>query len=253
MKLKRKASAEIIPDFYLLERRNDIVILRLGKNFLFETINHALKHPLMDVFDSIFENDDIGVLMITNCPEKTGCDDYINFCRHVITTEYDGMTIHRMCNVVGQLILKIFDLNKIVIYVDCGEIISLFLNISLACDYRIIAAHTIFQKPYFKLGLLPIGGGPFFLGNMLGYNKARLLLMSEENISATEAFELGIVDQVVPHNLLEETAIHKAAQLAKMPASSLNGIKRLINYSRKDLKDYLNFESQEIFKTIKAL
>jgi len=38
MKMNENATADEIPDFFLLERMRDISILRLGKNFLFETI-----------------------------------------------------------------------------------------------------------------------------------------------------------------------------------------------------------------------
>jgi len=62
-----------------------------------------------------------------------------------------------LCNVYDQLILKIVGFNKPVIYADCDEVIPLFLNMSLACDYRIVATHTIFQKPYFELETLPKG------------------------------------------------------------------------------------------------
>jgi 2-(1,2-epoxy-1,2-dihydrophenyl)acetyl-CoA isomerase len=120
----------------------------------------------------------------------------------------------------------------------------------LACDYRIVATHTIFQKPYFELKTLPKGGSAFFLSKMLGCNKAKQLLMSEKNFNALEALEIGIVDQVVPYSKLEETAIQMAEDLTKRSIRSLEGIKRLINYTMKDIQDYLEFESFELLKTI---
>ena len=81
---------------------------------------------------------------------------------------------------------------------------------SLACDFRIVATDTIFRKPYFELETLPKGGGAFFLCKMLGYSKAKQLLMSEKDINALEALEFGIVDQVVLYSKLEETAIQMA-------------------------------------------
>ncbi len=176
-----------------------------------------------------------------NCIEQIGCEKYIDFCRQVLESEIDRRSIQRMCNVFDQLILKIVRLNKPVIHADCGEVISLFLIISLACDYRIIATHTIFQKSYFELETLPKGGSPFFLCKMLGYNRAKKLLMSEKDINALEALEIGIVDQIVPYDKLEETAIQKAQDLTKRSIRSLEGIKKLINYSMKDIQDYLNF------------
>jgi 2-(1,2-epoxy-1,2-dihydrophenyl)acetyl-CoA isomerase len=85
---------------------------------------------------------------------------------------------------------------------------------------------------------------------MLGYAKARKFLMSAEKISAQEALELGIVDRVVPQNKLEETALQVAKDFASKKMRTLMGLKRLINYSMKDLKDYLSFENQELMRFI---
>lgn len=74
--------------------------------------------------------------------------------------------------------------------------------------------------------------------------------MLEKDINALEALEIGIVDQIVPYDKLEETAIQRAQDLTKRSIRSLEGIKKLINYSMKDIQDYLNFESFELLKTI---
>jgi enoyl-CoA hydratase/carnithine racemase len=76
------------------------------------------------------------------------------------------------------------------------------------------------------------------------------LLMSEKRINALGALEMGIVDQVVPYNKLEETSIQLTQDLAKRSIRSLVGIKRLINYSMGEIKNYLDFESCELLKTI---
>ena len=236
--------------FYSLKQIDDVAILKLGKNFLSNTIDLAIKNSLFDVFDHISDNDAIKALVIMNCHEQIGCEGYIDFCRQVIDNEFDRRSIQRMCNVFDQLILKIVRLNKPIIHADCGEVISLFLSMGLACDYRIVATHTIFQKPYFELETLPKGGSAFFLCKMLGYSKAKQLLMSEKNFNALEALEIGIVDQVVPYNKLEETANKIAQDFTKRSIRSLEGIKRLINYTMKDIQDYLEFESFELLKTI---
>jgi len=251
--MKKETASDKNQDFYLVERHDDITILRLGKNFLFESIERAVNNPLLDFFDHVSKNDAIKVLLITNCPEKIGSDEYIDFCRCTMATEFDCKSIHRMCNVFDQLILKLVGLNKLVVHADCGEIIPLFLNVSLACDYRIIATHTVYQKPYLKIGLLPKGGGPFFLCNMLGYARALDLLISSENLSALDALKLGIVNQVVPHKILEDTALQIAKDFASKPMRSLAALKRLIRYSMKDLEDNLNFESRELMRMIGAL
>jgi 2-(1,2-epoxy-1,2-dihydrophenyl)acetyl-CoA isomerase len=237
-------------DFYSLKENDDVAVLKLGKNFLPNALDQGTENSLLDDFDHIAENNKIKVLVIINCLEKMGREEYIDYCKQVIANEFDRRSIQRMCNVFDQLILKIVRLNKPVIYADCGEIISLFLSMSLACDYRIIATHTIFQKPYFELEILPKGGSAFFLCKMLGYCQAKQLLMSEKDISALEALKIGIVDQIVPNNKLEDTAIQIAQDFTKRSMRSLEGIKKLINYTMKDIQSYLDYESFELLRTI---
>jgi len=237
---------------YAVDRSEDVAILRLGADFFFESIDLPVSNRLFKMLDCISRSHEVNVLVIKNCSQKVGCEEYIQFCRQVIASEFDRKSIHRVCNVFDQLILKIFDLNKLVIHADCGDVIPIFLNISLACDYRLVAANTVFKKPYFELGLLPKGGTAFFLCKMLGNHKTRQLLESEADIDALEALELGIVDQVLAEEELEKAAIRLARRLSKRPLGSLLGIKRLINYSMKDLKDYLGFESQELMRIMGA-
>ena len=75
--MKEERASPKIQDFFTVERLEHIAILKLGKNFLFESIARAINHPVLDVFDEISKNRDIKVLIITNCPEKTAGDEYV--------------------------------------------------------------------------------------------------------------------------------------------------------------------------------
>jgi hypothetical protein len=86
------------PEFFLLKQFEDVAVLKLGKNFLPDVIESAIENPLLDVFDHITENDEIKSLVIINCVEQIGCEEYIDFCRQVIEAEADHRSIQRMCN-----------------------------------------------------------------------------------------------------------------------------------------------------------
>ena len=61
---------------------------------------------------------------------------------------------------------------------------------------------------------------------------------------------LGIVDKVVPQGNLEKAAVDTALYFAQKPARSLAGLKRLLNYSMLDLKDYMAIEYKELIKVL---
>jgi enoyl-CoA hydratase/carnithine racemase len=126
----------------------------------------------------------------------------------------------------------------------------LFLNISLACDYRIVADNTVIQNPCLEYGLVPKGGGAFFLSKIIGAAGAYRVMLSEDDISASEALKLGLVDEVVAFSELRDAAFKVAEDFARKPARSLRCCKRLLNYSLRELREYLEFETDELINMI---
>ena len=183
---------------------------------------------------------------------RSGSEEYFDFYRQALKQKWDQYPIHKIQNVFAQFIFKIMGLNKFVIHANRGCVISLFLSVSLACDYRIITSTTVYQNPFLKLGLVPIGGGAFFLSRMLGPSKAYKILLSEKEITANEALRLGFVDEVVSPEKLQDAALATARHFAQKPARSLASVKKLINYSMKDLRDYMDVEHKELIRIVES-
>ena len=232
------------------KRFEDIIIFRFKENLLYRATELGAKATVLNYLDRVSESDSIKVVVIMGSPQETGLREYVQFYRQVLELGFDQSVLQRMYNTIDQFILKILDLNKIVIHADSRRVISLFLNVSLACDYRIVTDNTVFQKLHLKLGLVPKGGGVFFLSKMLGSSKAAKLLLSDKDITAQEAMRLGMVDKVVPLDKVEKTALKVAQYLAQKPARSLTGVKRLLNHPMDDLRNYLEFENEELFKIV---
>ena len=75
-------------------------------------------------------------------------------------------------------------------------------------------------------------------------------MLSEEDISAGEALKLGLVDEIAAFNELRDVAFKVAEDFARKPSRSLRCCKRLLNYSFKELREYLEFETDELIKMI---
>ena len=237
-------------EFFTAERLDEIVILRLKENLLFRATDLSERDKVIDYLDQVSITDAIKVVVFMSSPECKGSEEYFDFYHRALSSRLYDTDVRRLHNVFTQIILRIVELNKIVVHANSGKVISLFLNFSLACDYRIVADSTVFQNPYHKLGLVPIGGGAFFLSRRLGRSKALEILLSETDITADEAMKLGIVDKVVPQEELEKAAVDMARLFAQKPARSLAGLKKLINYSMIDLKDYMAIEYKELIKVL---
>lgn len=173
----------------------DILLLRFRDNLLIRATDFNAKNTLFDYLDLVSKSSEIKVILIIGSPEKKGGEEYIDFYRRVFEFELGQYAIEKLYNALNELILRIVDLDKMVVHADSGKVISLFMNVSLACDYRIVADNTVFQNPCPEFGLVPKGGGAFFLSKMFGSRKAFRILTSAGDITAQEAMELGLVDK----------------------------------------------------------
>lgn len=250
--MAKKVNLDKECEFFTVENLGEIVILRLKENLLFRATDLSERDKVIDYLDQVSTTDSIRVVVFMSSPEGKGSEEYFDFYHRVLSSRLYDKDVHRLHNVFTQIILKIVGLNKIVVHANSGRVISLFLNFSLACDYRIIADNTVFQNPFYKLGLIPIGGGAFFLSRRLGRSKALEILLSDTDITADEAMKLGIADKVVPREELENVAVDTARRFVQKPARSLAGLKKLINYSLIDLKDYMAIEYKELIKALET-
>lgn len=237
---------EKIYGFFTIKTIRDVVILNFREDFLLRVPDLSTRDTLMDYLNHYSENDLKKVLVVMGSSKKSGKEEYFMFYKQALDSDLGFESIQRMYNVVDQIILAIMGLNQIVIHANSGKVISIFLNMSLACDYRIVADNTIFQNPYIDLGTVPKGGGAFFISKKMGSGKAYEILLSEKNITAQEAFRLGIVDRVVPLERLEESALNVANWFSRKPKCTLEGVKKLINQSKEGVIKNLELENKEI-------
>jgi enoyl-CoA hydratase/carnithine racemase len=87
-------------------------------------------------------------------------------------------------------------------------------ELALACDLRIASEKAKLGQPEILLGIIPGGGGTQRLARLVGPARAKDLVLTGRQVDAAEAFRIGLVDEVVPHDELDARALAKAAELA---------------------------------------
>src|SRR5437868_13374738 len=103
------------------------------------------------------------------------------------------------------------------------------LSIALSCDLRVASASCKITTAFAKVGFSGDYGGTYFLTQLLGSAKARVLYLLSPVLTAQEAYNLGMVTKVVPDAEVEEAAHELAMSLAQGPSIALGFIKRNIN------------------------
>ncbi|MBO0719642.1 MAG: enoyl-CoA hydratase [Blastocatellia bacterium] len=125
-----------------------------------------------------------------------------------------------------------------------GHAGGLGCNYALAADLIIASDQAFFGELFVRIGLMSDGGGSYFLPRLIGYHRAFEMMAIGDPIPAQQAFEMGIINRVVPHAELDATVDALAARLAAGPGLALAKIKAGLNFGlQTDLAGALEFEA----------
>jgi len=100
-------------------------------------------------------------------------------------------------------------------------------ELAMACDLRIAADSASFGQPEINLGIIPGFGGTQRLPGLIGKSKALELNLSGDPIAAGDAYELGLVNDVVPDHELLDAATAWARKLSDQAPLAVQQIKQL--------------------------
>jgi enoyl-CoA hydratase len=103
-------------------------------------------------------------------------------------------------------------------------------ELSMACDIRFASENAIFGQPEILIGLIPGWGGTQRLPRLVGMGIAKEIILGGGQIDAKRAYEIGLVNKVVPADKLMEEANKFARKLASMPPFTMKMAKYSINY-----------------------
>lgn len=98
------------------------------------------------------------------------------------------------------------------------------MGMALACDLRIAVPDAKFFYPVMKLGYLPQPSDPGRMAALIGPARTKLMLMGGQTITADEAFVFGLIDRIVPHADLLDTARALTNDTRAAPAEIVAGI-----------------------------
>ncbi len=144
-----------------------------------------------------------------------------------------------------RIISAIRTMPKPVIAAVHGVAAGISCNVALACDLRIASDDARFIEAFARIGLVPDGGGGYFLPRLVGLGKALEMAMLAEEVSGPEAERIGLVNKCVPTEEFEAVVQALARRLASGPTRTYALIKQLMNASfESDLQTSLHLEGE---------
>ena len=212
----------------LFEINNRVGIVTVNRPQSRNMLNKAARLELLSVLDSIRNTPDIGVLIITGSGTEIFMSGELEELRPMSPLE-----LAEFLDTLGQqLYTRIEQLDIPVIAAINGMCAGAGAEIAMACDIRIAADTARFGFPEIHLGVMPAGGATQRLTRLVGYGKAKELLLTGDFIGTEEALAIGLINRRVPPGELERAAMDMATMLAKKSAVALKMIKRSVNMAQ---------------------
>ncbi len=121
-------------------------------------------------------------------------------------------------------------MNKVVIAVVPGWAVGGGHSLHVVCDLTLASReHAIFKQTDLKVASVDGGFGSAYLARQVGQKKAREIFFLGRSYSAQEAFDMGMVNAVVPHDALEQTAYEWAQEILAQSPTAIKMAKFALN------------------------
>jgi enoyl-CoA hydratase len=137
--------------------------------------------------------------------------------------------VREYVNNASLALRKIKDLEVPVIAAVNGLAMGGGIELMCVCDFRIASEKAIFSQAEINIGLIPGTGGSIELPYIVGWAKAKEMVMLGRQYSAQEALEMGLVMKVVPPDKVMDEAKALAKELMSKPKTALKLAKHMMN------------------------
>ncbi len=225
----------------ILNKENKVAEVVLNRPEVHNAINLDLIKALSKALDECWKDDNVKVVVLRGEGESfsSGADlrQFMDFAKGKGNVAEYALKLHY------DVIKKMRDLPKPIIAKVHGFAIGAGLGLVVASDYAIAAESSVFSCGYIMIGLSPDTGTSFFIPRSCGIKRAFELMSSGRRFSAKEAFEYGLITEVVPDSELDRRVEEVVEMYLNRPRKALEYLKKLMNVTFSNtLEEHLSLE-----------
>jgi enoyl-CoA hydratase/carnithine racemase len=202
----------------LFEKKNHIAYVTINRPERLNACDFEAYGRLAEIWTEFRNDPDLRVAILTGAAERAFCAGSDVKSNYVEARGADP---------ASSPFPIMLELQKPIIAAINGHANGGGLEQALACDIRVAAEHAQFGLGEVRLGWLPGGGGTQRLPRLIPLGRALEMLYTGNRIGADEALRLGLVDHVVPMNLLMSKCESIAMGICKSAPLAVQRIKRV--------------------------
>lgn len=220
-----------------LSREGRVAIVVMDRPEARNAMNLEMTDQLNDTYDRLTQDDETWAVVVTGAGDCAFCAGQdLNEVGLALQREQSGEA-HRPSYGFGGITRREFP--KPLIAAVNGFALGGGFEICLACDLVVAEEHATFGLPEVKRGIFAGAGGLVRLGRRLPMTLALELAMTGESLSAQRAFELGLVNRVVPSGQGVRAALELAELICQAAPLSVRLTKRVVRSSVEQGEDEL--------------
>lgn len=210
----------------LFEQLGGIAKITINRPRVYNAFRPKTNMEMLDAMNICRERNDIGVVILTGAGDKAFCSGGDQNVKG-IGGYVDDNGVPRL-NVL-DLHKAIRSLPKPVIAMVNGYSIGGGNVLQVVCDLSIASENARFGQTGPKVGSFDAGFGSSYLARCVGQKKAREIWFLCKQYTAQEALEMGMVNNVVPFDKLEEETVEWCRIILKRSPMAIRMIKRALN------------------------
>jgi 3-hydroxypropionyl-coenzyme A dehydratase len=208
-----------------LESQGEIAILRINRPEALNAMNIDVISELSQTIDKVGADESIKVIIITGAGEKSFCAGAdISYM-----VDIDPITAEKYASSAQSVLNKIERIEKPVIGAINGYALGGGCELAMVCDIRIASSNAKLGQPEVTIGIPPGWGGTQRLMRLVGPAKAKELVFTGKMIPAEEAFQLGLVNNVISLTPDDNLPPEVAADDKEKQKERSNQIAKLLN------------------------
>ena len=185
-------------EFITLQRHEGVATLTLNRPEKRNAISDAMRTELIHALEAVAQDRAVRALVLTGAG-KGFCagGDIAGMQRRIEApageVAFNGWSRQQR---VHHAVSLLYHMPKPTIAAVNGAAAGLGADTALSCDFIVASEQASFAWSYIARGLIPDGGGMYFLPRRVGLARAKELIYSGRRVSADEALKLGIADRL---------------------------------------------------------
>ena len=225
----------------LVERTGSRATITLNRPEARNALDLTMRQELLAVLDDIEADAVVRVVILTGSGGHFCAGGDVKTMRQKRHTAAEGRGRVELLN---AMVLRLVNFPKPTIAMVDGYAVGAGSNLALCCDLIVASDRARFGELFWKIGLVPDGGGTWLLPRVVGLARAKELIFTAEVIDAAEAERIGLVNRVVPVAELEQATLALAEKIAAGPPAVLKMAKHMVNRAAtSDLASALDLEA----------